>query len=82
MAATPHYWFRAKSYGWGWGMPSSWQGWLVGIVWLGALLAGVVLLRGHTGTRLGFVTLMIALLVGICYLKGEPPRWRWGRGGA
>jgi hypothetical protein len=25
-----------------------------------------------------FTLLMGLLLVAICYLKGEPPRWRWG----
>lgn len=23
------YWFPAKLYGWGWGFPTVWQGWLV-----------------------------------------------------
>ena len=23
------YWFPAKKYGWGWGIPCSWQGWIV-----------------------------------------------------
>jgi hypothetical protein len=31
------YWFAAKRYGWGWGIPSSWQGWLV-LAAFGALL--------------------------------------------
>ncbi|HTS17465.1 MAG TPA: hypothetical protein VMP11_07825 [Verrucomicrobiae bacterium] len=22
-------WFRAKRYGWGWGLPCAWQGWVV-----------------------------------------------------
>jgi uncharacterized membrane protein YhaH (DUF805 family) len=26
-----------------------------------------------------FIILMSAVLISICYLKGEPPRWRWGR---
>jgi len=25
-----------------------------------------------------FVLVMVLLLLGICYMKGEPPRWRWG----
>jgi hypothetical protein len=25
----PRYWFPAKTYGWGWGLPSTWEGWLV-----------------------------------------------------
>ena len=27
--AQPKYWFPAKRYGWGWGLPGTWQGWLV-----------------------------------------------------
>ena len=26
---SPPYWFPAKSYGFGWGLPITWQGWLV-----------------------------------------------------
>lgn len=26
---TKQYWFPAKKYGWGWGMPLCWQGWCV-----------------------------------------------------
>ena len=29
------YWFPAKRYGWGWGPPQTWQGWVVFVVgWL------------------------------------------------
>jgi len=24
------------------------------------------------------VAVLCALLIGVCWLKGEPPRWRWG----
>jgi hypothetical protein len=27
MGTEKHYWFRAKRYGLGWGLPCSWQGW-------------------------------------------------------
>jgi len=27
-----NYWFRAKRYGWGWGLPITWQGWVVFVV--------------------------------------------------
>lgn len=33
------YWFPAKRYGWGWGLPVRWQGW----VCLAAYMAGVAL---------------------------------------
>ena len=72
-------WFPAKRYGWGWGLPLCWQGWLVllgyavlvaasALVWLPAYRA--IFFLSLVGLTLG--------LVGICWLKGEPPRWRWG----
>ena len=27
-------WFPAKRYGWGWGLPCAWQGWVVLAVWI------------------------------------------------
>ncbi len=29
MSVEKKYWFPAKRYGWGWGIPNVWQGWLV-----------------------------------------------------
>jgi len=26
-----------------------------------------------------YVAVLIGLLTAICWLKGEPPRWRWGK---
>lgn len=28
-ARNRKYWFPAKRFGWGWGLPSAWQGWVV-----------------------------------------------------
>jgi len=73
------YWFRAKRYGWGWGLPLTWQGWTVLAVWFAAGIFGSrYLLPRRVGLHLIFVLVMILLLLGICYVKGEPPRWRWG----
>jgi hypothetical protein len=73
-------WFPAKRYGWGWGLPSVWQGWVVLAVWLLLLLAGAAFLAPiHVGLFVAYtVVLGIALLL-ICLLKGEEPRWRWGK---
>jgi hypothetical protein len=35
------YWFPAKRYGWGWGPPTMWQGWVVTALWFGALFLGL-----------------------------------------
>jgi len=76
---TPRYWFPAKRYGWGWGPPVTWQGWLVLLGWMAAFLAAVrILMPRHPGMLAGYVVAMSALLLLICYAKGEPPGWRWG----
>jgi hypothetical protein len=76
------YWFPAKTYGWGWGPPATWQGWVVLLVWGVALAEGLFLLR-HAAYQLPyrvvFVLLMGAILGLVCYLTGEPPKWRWGK---
>jgi hypothetical protein len=80
MDEKPHYWFAAKRYGWGWGLPLCWQGWVVYIVWIVTMSAAAVYLRHSVPlfVRLAFILGMSVLLLGICYWKGEPPRWRWG----
>jgi len=35
------YWFPAKRYGLGWGLPSVWQGWATLIIYIGLIAAGV-----------------------------------------
>ena len=73
------YWFPAKRFGWGWGPPTRWQGWVVLIVWLASMaIAGVRLMPGHLVEFLCFALLMTVLFLWICYAKGEPPAWRWG----
>jgi hypothetical protein len=74
------YWFPAKRYGWGWGPPITWQGWVVMAVFVVLLAAGAIGLLPTYG-QLVFMLYSLGLcaaLVGVCWLKGEPPRWRWG----
>lgn len=79
MAINRKYWFYAKRYGWGWGLPASWQGWAVYGLWFAALVLLIrYVLPQSLPIHLAFVILMAILLAGICYKKGEPPRWRWG----
>jgi hypothetical protein len=76
------YWFRAKRYGWGWGLPITWQGWVFFCVWLAAIVGGAVGLRRSLPTHLGpyflFIAVMIGIMAIVCHAKGEPLRWRWG----
>ena len=76
-----NYWFPAKRYGWGWGMPIAWQGWVVMGAFFCLLIAGGVALLPRYGppTYLAYTILLCALLVAVCWVKGERPRWRWGK---
>ena len=74
------FWFPAKSHGWGWGPPIAWQGWVVLIGWVAVVVVGAALLAGrHWLGYAIFMVTMVSLLLAICYAKGEPPRWRWGK---
>jgi hypothetical protein len=78
----PTFWFPAKRYGWGWGLPVRWQGWLVFIAYFGLLFAGLYYFKQRqaaSGLWL-FVAVLTVVLIVVVALKGERPlRWRWGR---
>jgi hypothetical protein len=71
-------WFPAKCYGWGWGPPTCWQGWVVLAVYVAGVAGCAFWLRDHIWAYLAGVGVLSILLIAICWLKGEPPRWRWG----
>lgn len=81
MTRESHYWFPAKRFGWGWGLPSVWQGWVVlGVFLLFIFGAGSFFQYRHlTQYFPGVAAILTAALVLICWLKGEPTRWRWGK---
>jgi hypothetical protein len=76
---APRYWFPAKRYGWGWGPPTTWQGWVVLLAWLATTIPSSLWLASRHILLVGpFVLLMVIVLIVICYATGEPPRWRGG----
>lgn len=72
-------WFGAKTYGWGWGLPLRWQGWVVMGGFVVALIAGVPLAKQTPTVFVGYSVALAIVLIAICYWKGEAPRWRWGK---
>ena len=75
------YWFPAKKYGWGWGFPLAWQGWATLFLYVGAVSLGAYLFPPAEKTT-AFIALSFVvsvLLTVIAWVKGEPPRWRWGK---
>jgi hypothetical protein len=81
MSPTHEYWFPAKRYGWGWGLPVRWQGWATLLAYIVSLSAVAFRFR-PAGRPLAFALMVVLLtvaFVAVCWLKGEPPRWRWGK---
>jgi hypothetical protein len=80
MPSKHAYWFPAKRYGWGWSIPTTWQGWLVLAAFVLLVIAGSIIFPPgqKIWSYLAYVAVLCLLLIGICWLKGEPPRWRWG----
>lgn len=76
-------WFKRKLFGWGW-MPVRWQGWVVILVYIGVLLALSLTIDENSSDREAMFTLLLplailtAMLIRICYKKGEKPKWMWG----
>ena len=72
-------WFAAKRYGYGWGLPRRWQGWLVfGGYGASVAIAAARLIPAHRAGFAIYVVVATLMLVAICAWKGEAPRWRWG----
>jgi hypothetical protein len=76
MEREKRYWFPAKRYGWGWGFPITWQGWIVLAIYGISLLCGTHLLHPHrnSGLFIFYVAMCSALFIFVCWMKGEPPR--------
>jgi len=76
-----NYWFPAKRYGWGWGYPATWQGWVVIAGYVGLIGAGATIIAPsmHPGLFLAYLVFLTLVLIVICWVKGEPPHWRWGK---
>lgn len=72
----PAYWFPAKTYGWGWGPPRRWQGWVVLAVYFAMLGGGAFLMLPEAVVAyVALSFLLTAVVIGICWIKGERPRW-------
>ena len=76
------YWFPAKRYGWGWGIPVTWQGWLVLLLYFALIYFGIQYFRPRNNVAGFLVALALAsiALVMVVAWKGEKPlAWRWGK---
>jgi hypothetical protein len=73
-------WFVPKRYGYGAGMPISWQGWAVTLGFIGLIIAAALYVRPYSGIAFisTAVTLTIILWVIVAKTTRGGWRWRWG----
>ncbi len=77
-----NYWFKAKTYGWGW-YPINWKGCITLLIFVALEVFIFIKIDSNShsasDTLINFIpiTLFLSiLLILICYLTGEKPRWR------
>jgi hypothetical protein len=81
---TAHHtiWFPVKKYGYGWGLPVAWQGWVVLASYILLLMLGGLFLRTSPfliAPLVLYVFVLTGVLLYICWKKGEKPRLRLGK---
>jgi hypothetical protein len=69
----PSFWFPAKTYGWGWGLPVKWQGWIVLVGYFALQYLGIQHFKAERNIRalLTYLLVLTVILVAIVILKGE-----------
>ena len=70
-------WFRVKKYGYGVGLPITWQGWLLLFGYIFTIAITAVL---HSKAA-SFVALLVLtpIVLGVAYLRSDED-WRWRNG--
>ena len=72
-------WFAPKRYGYGAGLPISWQGWAVTLGYLGLITASTCIIRYTWIGYASVVAMLTAVFVVICARTTRGGwRWRWG----
>jgi hypothetical protein len=72
-------WFSAKRYGFGAGLPISWQGWAVLAVYIALMLGALLLLGERKPASMAVVIIATAVLLVVTARTTKGGwRWRWG----
>ena len=72
-------WFAPKRYGYGAGLPITWQGWAIVLGYAGLVLLAGVSFRDHPRQLLAVIVPLTVTLVVICARTTRGGwRWRWG----
>ena len=73
-------WFAPKRYGFGSGLPVSWQGWLVLLVYVGFIAGAFFLLGENSPAMIAILVIATAVLLVVTSKTTRGGwRWRWGK---
>ncbi len=67
-------WFPVKKHGIGWGLPITWQGWLVLLIYILLSIVGVNIFTNSPAQVpffIGYFIILTILFILICWKKGE-----------
>ena len=72
-------WFAPKRYGYGAGLPISWQGWAITVLYVAAAIGLSVWFKHRTLQMIAALALPTIMFVFICARTTRGGwRWRWG----
>ena len=72
-------WFAPKRYGYGSGLPISWQGWVVTLGYAAVLIGASLLLSANPLQLFAVIIPLTVVLMVICARTTRGGwRWRWG----
>ena len=81
------YWFRPKRYGWGYGLPLTWQGWLLMAAHIGVIITATLLIIPEDDADVRVIDVLLlfaviglatAVMMAIASNHAPPMKWRWG----
>jgi hypothetical protein len=73
-------WFAPKRYGYGSGLPISWQGWAITLLYVATAIGLSLLLRDRPLALVAALIPLTAVLLVVCARTTKGGwRWRWGK---
>jgi hypothetical protein len=74
-------WFHPKLYGYGAGLPCSWEGWLVLVAFVGVIVGDAYVLddtQWRLRAAIGVLAFVALLVIVVAKTRGGW-KWRWGQ---
>lgn len=78
-------WFRKRKYGYGWGLPQTWQGWVIFLLYIAFIPYDFVSIdstsHSVSDTLINFIPNMFlatVIFIAIAFITSGKPEWHFG----